>query len=403
MRESGDARIIIIRRRVVEFGLDDDQTLMEKPLTQQGYLLIADISGYTAYVANTELEHSHELLTSIMELLLARLGTLLTPSKLEGDAVFGYVPDARVPRSEILLELVESTYCAFRDWQFSTRRATSCTCNACRNIPSLDLKFLVHHGDYLFQQIGSVREMIGSDVNLIHRLTKNHLSDETGWHAYALFTKQCLAHMGLWLDGAHRQTEAYEHLGEVDTFSIDLHRRYDEIINTRQIVVSADEADLAFSVDFDTPPPIAWEWFHDPAKRNLWSPDVRWSVGQRPGGRTGRGAINHCAHGRGSSTQVVLDWRPFEYSTLESWERGRKNATETVRFEALPHGGTRLHSFMRVYIPLPHQIRKIVARQLMLRRFRYDQAILEAARLAREQNGAEEQQAFEPLITEPVA
>ena len=88
---------------------------MSESGTQHGYLVIADLSGYTSYVAKTELEHSQEILAELLEVLVTNLTTLLTLSKLEGDAVFGYVAESRVPRSESMLELVESTYVAFKD------------------------------------------------------------------------------------------------------------------------------------------------------------------------------------------------------------------------------------------------------------------------------------------------
>lgn len=56
--------------------------------TRHGYLVIADISGYTSFVARTELEHSQEILTELLELLMARFQPLMTISKLEGEAVF---------------------------------------------------------------------------------------------------------------------------------------------------------------------------------------------------------------------------------------------------------------------------------------------------------------------------
>ena len=358
---------------------------MSEPLTQRGHLFIADISGYTSYVAGTELEHSQEILAELLGIIVSRFETLLTLHKLEGDAVFAYVPDAKVQRGETLLELLESTYCAFRDRQLSIKRATTCTCNACRNIPALDLKFFAHHGEYVLQRIGSVREMIGSDVNLIHRLTKNHISEATGWHAYALFTQESLAALGLWLEDAHRQVESYEHLGDVNTFTVDLHRRYEEIIRARQVVVSEAEADLTFTVDFASPPPVAWEWVHDPAKRNLWGGGVHWSPGRRPTGRTGTGAQNHCAHGGSDTTEMILDWRPFDYTTTESSENGRPNLTETMRFEPLPHGGTRLHDAIQIHMPLPRRLRRLVARFALLRMYKYDQLLMDAARRADEQ------------------
>ena len=56
--------------------------------SNHGYLVIADISGYTSFVAKTELEHSHEILSELLELILEKFQPLMTISKLEGDAVF---------------------------------------------------------------------------------------------------------------------------------------------------------------------------------------------------------------------------------------------------------------------------------------------------------------------------
>ena len=117
--------------------------------TQHGYLVLADISGYTSFVAGTELDHSHEILSDLLETICVQIEKLLTIHKLEGDAVFAYVPESLVARGETILELIEATYLAFRDRQTDIRRATTCTCRACQNIPTLDLKFIMHHGDYI--------------------------------------------------------------------------------------------------------------------------------------------------------------------------------------------------------------------------------------------------------------
>src|SRR5678815_1553787 len=184
-------------------------------VTQHGYLVIADISGYTSFVAKTELEHSHEILAELLELLVNRFQPLMTISKLEGDAVFAYAADGVFARGATLVDFVESMYVAFRDKQLSMKRATTCTCNACRNIPSLDLKFFVHCGDFIQQKIASIRELVGSDVNLVHRLTKNHISEATGWRAYLMLTEQSCSRLSLSLENAYVQMEEYEHLGPV--------------------------------------------------------------------------------------------------------------------------------------------------------------------------------------------
>jgi hypothetical protein len=162
--------------------------------------------------------------------------------------------------------------------------------------------------------------MVGMDVNLVHRLLKNHVTESTGWRAYMLITEKCLDHLNLNLENTHVQMEEYEHLGEVKTYSINLHQRYKELTEARRIVIDEKDADLIVRVDFPTPPALTWEWLQDPVKRNLWTGGhVHWSLGERPRGRAGKGASNHCAHGKSLSTQVTLDWRPFEYSTMDSF------------------------------------------------------------------------------------
>lgn len=354
-------------------------------VTQHGYLVIADITGYTSFIAKTELEHSHEILSELLGLLVEKFKPLMTISKLEGDAVFAYAAEEKISRGETLLEFLEDMYMAFRDRQISIKRATTCTCLACQNIPTLDLKFIAHHGDYIVQRVGEIRELVGSDVNLIHRLTKNHVAEATGWRAYVMLTDQCLEHLNLNLENTHVQIETYEHLGDVKTHTINLHQRYQELVSERRNFLTEETADLYFSVDYPVPPPVAWEWFQNPDKRNIMMPNVIWSAGDRPRGREGIGASNHCAHGKGVSTEVVVDWKPFEYSTIESYENGKKMMVETDRFEPLPDACTRLHVFVKLNLPLPGFIRRVIARRAILGSMEYDKILMRAAKLAEEE------------------
>lgn len=284
---------------------------------QHGYLVLADISGYTSYLAATELEHAHGILTDLLELVVRRFREVLTIVKLEGDAVFAHVPQARLARGETLLELMEATYVAFRDRVEAIRRQTTCECNACRNIPMLDLKFLAHHGDYVVQDVAGVGELVGSDVNLIHRLLKNHVAEATGWRAYALFTERCLEHMCVRPEGIHEQVERYEHLGEVKTLSLDLACRYQELVDARRVLVTLEQAYASLSAELPAPPPIVWEWLNDPKKRAEWEHLTIQPV-SRPAGRTTAGARDHCVHGKDVSVQDIVDWRPFDYFTVSS-------------------------------------------------------------------------------------
>ena len=197
--------------------------------TQSGYLVLADISGYTSFVAQTEIEHADIALSYVLETIVEKLSSLLTISKLEGDAVFAYVEEGKLQEAKSLLELIDGTYLAFREKAMELFEHTTCPCKACRALPTLDLKFMVHHGDFIIQQVAGIRDLLGTDVNLIHRLAKNHVSESTGWRGYALFTNQGLERMQTDKASFVQQTESYEHLGEVETYVMDMHIRYEEM------------------------------------------------------------------------------------------------------------------------------------------------------------------------------
>src|SRR4030095_2293882 len=108
-------------------------------------LVIADISGYTSYLTGTELEHAQDVIADLMEVIISGLEPTLTLAKLEGDAVFCYTTDGDLEAFHVL-DLIEATYFAFRRRIRSIRQASSCECNACALIPSLDVKFCVHTG-----------------------------------------------------------------------------------------------------------------------------------------------------------------------------------------------------------------------------------------------------------------
>jgi hypothetical protein len=195
--------------------------------TQTGYLVLADISGYTSFVAKTEIEHADIALSYLLETIVEKISGLLTICQLEGDAVFAYIEESKLQEAKSLLELIDQTYLAFRDKALELYAGATCPCKACRALPTLDLKFILHHGEFLMQKVAGVEHLLGTDVNLIHRLSKNHVSESTGWKGYALFTHQGLERMQTDRASFVQQTESYEHLGDVETYVRDMHVRYE--------------------------------------------------------------------------------------------------------------------------------------------------------------------------------
>ena len=197
--------------------------------TQTGYLMLADISGYTSFVAQTEIDHAHLALSFLLETIMEKISSLLTIFQLEGDAVFAYAEESQLQEGKSLLELIDQTYLAFREKALALYAGATCPCRACKALPTLDLKFMVHHGDFIIRQVAGIQHLLGTDVNLLHRLSKNHVSESTGWRGYALFTNQGLERMQTDKTSFVQQTESYEHLGEVKTYVMDMHARYEEM------------------------------------------------------------------------------------------------------------------------------------------------------------------------------
>ncbi len=280
-------------------------------------LLIADISGYTSYLAGVELDHAQDIMADLVGTIVTALRPTFRLAKLEGDAAFTYAPADKVDAS-ILLDAIERCYFGFRRRRRDVRQATSCECNACVRIPDLNLKFVVHHGQALHQKMAGRDELMGSDVIVVHRLLKNDVVEKLGQSAYALITQQCLAAMAI--DpvalGMTEITESYEHLGIVKAWVHDLERRWQEEESRKRVRVTESDAAFAVSIPIAAPPQVVWNFITEPGRRMSWqagTTDIL--VYDAPGGRRGVGATNHCMHGPEAVIEEILDWRPYDYLT----------------------------------------------------------------------------------------
>ncbi|MBN1450701.1 MAG: DUF2652 domain-containing protein [Anaerolineales bacterium] len=319
--------------------------------TEYGYLVLADISGYNAYVAGTEFDHAQEIIGDLLEFLVDRLRPLLTLVQIEGDAVFAFTPEKSILRGETLFELIEHTYVAFKNRLTSIKRHHTCNCAACQNVNALDLKFFVHFGEYIEQNIDDHHGLLGyAPLFVRKREWKEPVADSAGWHGYALFTEAALSKLNLEPD----DLQAVEFSSSpIKTYGLNLQARYELLQKTNRVALSPEKADAGLRSEFDAPPPVIWEWLNDPQKRNLWWESyTRWTKRLRPGGRTGPGAVNHCNHGIGDMLETILDWRPFDYYTVEMRiTPGRFVLLQTTYLEALPDGKTGIKIYYQLQNP----------------------------------------------------
>ena len=319
--------------------------------TEYGYLTLADISGYNAFVAGTEFDHAQEIIHDLLEFLVQRLRPILSLVQIEGDAIFAYTPENKLLRGETLFELIENTYVAFKNQLTTVKRHHTCGCAACQNVNTLDLKFFIHYGEYIEQSVDDHHGLLGYAPMFVRkREWKGPVSASTGWHGYALFTADSLSKLSIEPEDL-KAVEFAEN--PVRTFGLNLQAHYETLLETRQVVLSAETADASLTSEIDAPPPVVWEWLNDPQKRNQWWESfTHWSKRLRPEGRTGPGAINHCNHGVGDLLETVLDWRPFDYYTVEMRiTPGRFIVLQTTYLEAKPEGRTELKVFYQLQNP----------------------------------------------------
>jgi hypothetical protein len=284
-------------------------------------LVIADISGYTGFLAGAELDHAQDILADLMATVVGALRPTFKLAKLEGDAAFVYTLTEAVDSAQ-LQDTVERCYFAFRRRLRDIQRASTCECNACVLVPSLDLKVVAHHGRIVRQRFGSWEELVGSDVIVVHRLLKNHVEAATGIPAYALYSGACVAAMGLEdpaAAGLVEHREEFEGVGEVVGWIRDLHAAWSAELDRARIVVEGTAIAKTYAIEVEAPQAIAWDWITSPARRIQWqygATGIRMVDGTS--GRRGIGTVNHCMHGKDKVVEEVLDWQPIDYVTLRS-------------------------------------------------------------------------------------
>lgn len=330
--------------------------MLEDVGKMDGYLLLADVSGYTKFLTGTELEHSHAIVTELTKLIRARLVPPMRFVKLEGDAVFCFAGVDAFPDGERLLELVESCYFDYTSRLLDMTRSTTCACDACRAIGGLGLKFVVHFGTFIVDRDEDGRvDLAGADVILAHRLLKNTVTESGGPKAYGFFSASCFAR------SSHEiklplHTESYDSFGEVTGLVQDLATVAGRRRDAQRVRVSSEDADLEVIRVLDAPPSVVWQYYVQPQRRAEWSIEVNeTSVTFTPNekGRLGIGASSHCAHAvGGDALREYLDWRPYEYFTSRLTPLPPKPISpvpwiETFSFDDLGDGRTKFRWTVR--------------------------------------------------------
>lgn len=182
-----------------------------------GFLVLADISGFTEFLTSTELEHGPPIIAELLEEVIRRIAPPLEVHGIEGDAVFALGPDGTVLPPASLRAVLRAGFEGFRTKQRELAGDFSCNCRCCRNVDKLRLKAISHYGPFVEHTIGGRAQITGPDVILAHRMLKNGVTQASD---YTLFTRHALDRMDV--DPAHLgftpHTERYDHFGDVECY-----------------------------------------------------------------------------------------------------------------------------------------------------------------------------------------
>ncbi len=183
----------------------------------RGVIMIPDISGYTSFVSTTELTHAQGIVSRLLAAIGCQEGwESWRVSKFVGDAVLLYAPQGDLKPDDLqarVLESIERTYRTFLEAREATDKAAHpCGCAACSGVSGLDLKFVLHYGEFLIHEILAFRELLGRDVILAFRLLKNSIDSD----CYALLSDSFMA-LDREIESRLDQvtTESYAFLGEI--------------------------------------------------------------------------------------------------------------------------------------------------------------------------------------------
>jgi uncharacterized protein YndB with AHSA1/START domain len=285
------------------------------PKAEAAYFAIADISGYTSFLAAVELDHAQDIIADFMDTVVKALRPPFRLAKFEGDAAFVYATVEKIDGS-LLQDAIEGAYFKFRRRLRSVRQASTCECQACVAMADLDFKFVVHHGEMVKQRMGGREELAGRDVILVHRLLKNSLSEKIGGRAYALYSDAAIRAMGVdpAAQGLIAHRETIDVIGDVTLWARDLEAAWRQEDAQIRNEVTRDDAFAMLEYDIAAPRQLVWEYLTVPGQwRKWWDADDITEDSRK--GRRGIGTENHCMHGNHANIEETLDWRPVDYFT----------------------------------------------------------------------------------------
>ncbi|WP_103071065.1 DUF2652 domain-containing protein [Aquimarina sediminis] len=235
-------------------------------------LFIPDISGFTHFVQNTEIEHSQHVISEVLEVLVNANTQNLKLAEVEGDALFFY-KEKEVPSQEKLLAQIETMFTAFYSHLKLLEKNRICPCNACATAPNLQLKVVAHCGELQFITVQEKRKPFGQAVIEAHRLLKNSIASDN----YALLSSDISTVIGL---SSSYESKLYHFKKSKNTYDgkeigylfseIDKDKLKLNPFETPEVVDFKCPPDIAFTTEFEISALHLLEYITNYGYRHYW-------------------------------------------------------------------------------------------------------------------------------------
>jgi uncharacterized protein YndB with AHSA1/START domain len=239
-------------------------------------IYIPDISGFTNFVNNTEINHSRHIISELLEIIIDSDKFGMSVSEIEGDAVLFFKED--VPSISDLIEQCQNTFINFHNHlrRYNTERI--CRCGACETAANLSLKFIVHKGNVEIISIKGHQKLYGSDVILAHMLLKNSIPE----NEYILITDQDeLERSSIEIDKKEwitvkRGSDTYKNFGKYYYSFIPIKKLLKKLVEPSQISFPGLGPDkIIIEETINAPADLIYENLTNLDKRLEWNADIK--------------------------------------------------------------------------------------------------------------------------------
>lgn len=197
-------------------------------MQRTGYLMIADISGYTDFVklhnlsqkpligkaaANFFATHAEIVISDLLEAVIDAVEPSMQLNKLEGDAAFFFVDQNNSnDQANEIFNTMQRAHKAFEQKQNELAFVQACGCEPCLQSKNLRLKIFVHKGEYILKEIRQFLEVAGESVIFVHRLLKNGIESDEYWLVSEKFSRELSSENASYFSKVSQNVESF---GEV--------------------------------------------------------------------------------------------------------------------------------------------------------------------------------------------